>query len=96
METHRFNFVSNDNYKVDVQFYEGIPFIHVDVDKWSPSILKELYRVFNSLTESLKKLGCTEMRTITPNPKFVKLFGGETINKSDNSEVIKWDLIQSH
>ena len=92
METHRFKYIENDKYVLEVEFYNGIPFLHIEVMKWSPSVLKELYKVFRSLKESLIKLGCTQMRTISPNPKFVKLFGGETIEYFRNAEVIKWDL----
>jgi hypothetical protein len=94
VETHRFKYIENDKYIVEVEFLDKTPFLHVQVFKWSPSVLKELYKVFDRLKTSLVQLGCTHMQTISPNPKFVKLFGGHTVNYFENAEVIQWDLIQ--
>lgn len=94
METPRFKYIENDRYLLEVEFYETTPFLHIKVFKWSPSILKELYVVFDSLKTTLLKLGCTHMQTVSPNPKFVKLFGGETIDYFNNAEVVRWELKQ--
>lgn len=94
METQLFNFITTSDYSVDVQVVEGIPYLHVNVGNWKPSVLKDMYVMFNRLQCSLRNLGFTEMQTITPNPKFVKIFGGETIKTVNEYEVIKWDLTQ--
>ena len=92
METPRFKYIENEKYLFEVEFCEGTPFLHLQVYKWSPSVLKELYSAVKSLKEILRRLGCTKMRTITPNPKFAKLFGGECVDYFMNAEVIEWDL----
>lgn len=92
METPRFKYIENEKYLFEVEFYQGTPFIHLHVYKWSPSVLRELYSAVKSLKEILRRLGCTKAKAITPNPKFAKLFGGECVDYFMNSEVIEWDL----
>jgi hypothetical protein len=76
---------------------EDYVFLHCDVTNWSPSVLKRAYRVFGDFLNTMRKRGMTKAITITPNPRFAKLFGGETIevmkyNKKE-CEVIRWVLV---
>lgn len=70
--------------------------MHCDVFEWKLSTLKKIYREFASfLSMSEGKL----VYTISPNPRFVKMFGGETIsilNKDGKEyEVIIWEWTPS-
>lgn len=56
----------------------GMVFLHCDVRVWSLSVLKHLYSLFANLEDFFKEKGYKQMATLSPNPKFAKLFGGET------------------
>ena len=71
-------------------------YLHVQARKWSPSIAKHAYSVLHSLFEDMKDSGYQEAWSITPNPKFAKMFGAYTFTKfqyeNKQYEVVKWDL----
>jgi len=70
--------------------------LHCEVINWSPSILKRSYRVLGDFMNQKRKEGFAKMATITPNPKFAKLFGGTSVGEVDHNEmkyeVVVWDL----
>jgi len=70
--------------------------IHCDVQDWKPSILRKMYRVFNTFIEESKKLGIKQIISLSPNPKFAKLFGGvcvkSFVHNNVNMEVVLWEL----
>lgn len=86
-----------DSYFVELQIVADTAHLHVTVSKWTPSVLKQLYKVFAELKELLTNKGFSYMVTISPNPKFAKLFGGEVVEEKIIDgvyyEVIVWDLI---
>lgn len=70
--------------------------LHCKVSHWSPAKYKKMLKVFGQfLNESLGYLGYREVITVTPNPKFCKLFGGKTVNsftyEGKYYEVVRWD-----
>lgn len=75
---------------------EGLANLHCWVDKWSPRVLRNCYRSFVRAEEFLKESGFTRLVTVTPNPKFAKLFGGSVEHSFYHDgifhEVIIWDL----
>jgi hypothetical protein len=75
---------------------EGV-FLHCEVYNWKPSVLKKSYRVFGAFLNEAQELGIKKVVTITPNPKFAKLFGGEVVTKGyiDDvlHEVIQWVVV---
>jgi hypothetical protein len=86
----------DDNYKVEVELVGDSAFLHCFVTNWKPSVLRNMYFVFAMLQKTLKENGYTKMSTVSPNPRFAKLFGGETVNTLVHNdieyEVITWDL----
>lgn len=74
----------------------GIANLHCDVFKWTPRTLRKGYRAFAKAMKLLKSDGFRSVITITPNPKFALLFGGEVVNAAMIDgiyyEVIKWEL----
>lgn len=99
METQIRNmFYKDDDFNVETQIHGDCVFLHVHVDVWSLSVIKRMYRVYAELEDTCVKAGFSRMATITPNPKFVKLFGGRTIEtltiNNEHMEVIVWDLIR--
>jgi hypothetical protein len=70
--------------------------VHCDVNKWTPSVIKKGYRVLGDFMNTMRKQGLDTMVTITPNPKFAKLFGGRSIShiiyEEKEYEVVVWGL----
>lgn len=70
--------------------------LHCEVFNWSPSVLRKSYRVLGDFMNKKRKEGFEKMLTITPNPKFAKLFGGTSIGTIEHDgkeyEVVVWDL----
>lgn len=94
METDSFKTVvfSDDDFTFLYSEYEGNLFIHCRVNSWKPSVLKKMYDVFGSFVNTVNR----DFYTVTPNPKFAQLFGGEILYKIEQNgttyEVIKWEL----
>jgi hypothetical protein len=86
----------DENYRLEVELVGDIAVLHCSVITWKPSVLRNMYFVFAMLQKTLKEKGYVKMSTISPNPKFAKLFGGETVNTLVHNdieyEVITWDL----
>lgn len=97
METQlpKHTYYKDKDFVVQVQFYEGQLILHCEVLNWVPSTLRRCYSVFKSLLEEVKQFEIDRMITITPNPKFAKLFGGTTISEIEHDnikyEVIAWE-----
>jgi len=92
----RQTFYEDDNYKLLYQI--GVAgdtrefHVHCLVYDWKLSVLKDLYRKWAKLIEKAKSLGYETVYSISPNPKFCKLFGAESIGAYREHEVMKWDL----
>lgn len=98
METQlpKLTYYKDDDFILEIQIYEGQVLLHCEVDNWTPSSLRRGYSVFKSLLSEVKDLNVDRLVTITPNPKFAKLFGGTTISEFEHEnkihEVIIWEL----
>ncbi len=72
-------------------------FLHCEVYNWKPSVLKKAYKVFAAFLNEAEDLGITNIFTVTPNPKFAKLFGGRVVLQGYIDgvphEVISWEKI---
>jgi len=71
--------------------------LHVDAYNWNKSVLKEMREVFEEAKEGFHLEGFSKLYTVTPNPKFCKLFKGYTdLGVVDIDGVgynlITWDL----
>ena len=86
----------DDTCYVAVQVLEGVVNLHCEVYDWKPSVLKRLYSIFLEIKDYYAGEGFKYLSTVSPNPKFAKLFGGETINElvidGKEYEVIVWEL----
>lgn len=86
----------DEDFQIDVQPVNDVVHLHCYVFNWKPSVLKKIYSVFTYLKELFSVSGYAYMATITPNPKFAKLFGGEVIDEKmingKYHEVIVWEL----
>lgn len=70
--------------------------LHCTMYKWSPSVLKKCYMVFGDFLNTMRKEGFERVCTVTPNPKFSKLFNGKFIanytHEGEQYEVLVWEL----
>lgn len=91
-------FFENDDYTLEIEPFNNMIVLHCTVRKWTVSSLRHGYNKLGELMNTVSDLGYEQLITITPNPKFAKLFGGEVIDEFSHNnqkyEVVKWDLIQ--
>jgi hypothetical protein len=90
-------YYKDDNFTLEVEPIDGEYFLHCIVQEWNASVLRRMYKVFAVLLEEANQHGVERMYTVTPNPRFAKLFGGTTIGhvEIDNvlHEVIIWEKV---
>jgi hypothetical protein len=95
IDSSRIIFFSDKTFTFEYSEFGGLLFIHCNVSSWKLSVLKRMYKVFGEFVNTISG----EFYTITPNPRFAKLFGGEVVRTATLNgikyEVIKWELIQS-
>lgn len=91
-------YYKDDNFTLEYEIYNGDMLLHCQYDHWSPSALRRGYSVFADLMKNAYLKGYDRLMTVTPNPKFAKLFGGDTVEViaygGIEYEVIVWDLKQ--
>jgi hypothetical protein len=97
METPILNKYYEDEFlTLELERYDNQIYLHVQARKWSPAVAKQAYSVLHTLFEDMKDSGYKEAWSITPNPKFAKVFGATTIREfnyeNKQYEVVKWDL----
>lgn len=86
------------NALIQFEDLEGNRFVHITIDKLTPSVVRSLKGVWSSLEKKCIKDGFSFVRTYTQNKKFCKLatppFKEEGVvryNKKDY-EVLRWEL----
>ena len=94
----RQTFSSTDDYLIEVETTEEECHVHCLVYTWNKSVLNTLYREFVELRQHVREMGYDQMVSVSPNPKFCRLFGAESLgeyreNKEDY-EVMVWDLVR--
>ena len=78
-----------------VEKYDEV-FIHCDVFNWKISSLRKGIRVFAKMLNEFEGKGVPHLVTVTPNPKFVQLLGGQFVSTyvddGKEYEVYQWVL----
>lgn len=87
---------SDENFDVKVEEQEGIMFLHCDVENFNKSVLKQMKAVMEEIKVAAFCHGWDEIFSYTPNPKFAKMLGGESIDSfrtnNQDYEVMRWAL----
>lgn len=96
-ETQRRNsYYKDDNFSLEYEVFNGCLLLHCEVKTWNASVLRRCYSVFSDLQKNAFLKGYEKLITVTPNPKFAKLFNGTMVNEveygGEKYEVIEWDL----
>jgi len=91
-------FFESEDYKLEIEPFADMVFLHCVVHRWTVSSLKHGYAKFGELMNQMAQQGYPKLITITPNPKFAQLFAGDVVDKfsynNENYEVVEWDLTQ--
>ncbi len=95
-QSHKELFFENDDYTLEIERLDDAIGLHCVVRNWTKDSLRHGYTKFAELVNGATKAGYSHIFTITPNPKFAKLFGGETKYKlhydEKEYEVVVWEL----
>lgn len=84
-------FTETEDYKIEWHDAQGECHVHCLVYNWKPSILKKLYVEYAKLKSFLGSIGYEYFCSVTPNPKFCELFGGEFLGYYNGKEVMIWE-----
>lgn len=91
-------FYQDSDFNIGIEEYGNSLLLHCEVFNWKPSVLRRGYSQFARLEKYAKDKGYEKMFTVTPNPKFVNLLCGQTVNRFEYEgifyEVVIWDLKQ--
>lgn len=71
---------------------KGVKYLHCTTSVWSLSAYKKGKKLMEGFLNLCRKDGDKKVLSITPNPKFAKMFGGKTVGYIQHCEVIEWDL----
>ena len=89
-------YFKNEDFCVEFEFYNGGLLLHCTVERLTPRVLRLGYQVFANIGIEASDAGLKKMFTVTPNPRFVEMFGGTSVNKFTLNdieyEVMEWDL----
>lgn len=92
----KYLYYRDENCTVSIQPVNDVVHLHCIVVEWKLSTLKKLYIIFSQLQKDMAYYGFKYLVTVTPNPRFAKLFGGESIEEKEIDgvlhEVIVWEL----
>lgn len=87
-------YYKDDSFSFEYEIDDTIASLHCIVSKWSHTVLKNAYLAFGRFMNERERMGITKVITISPNPKFAKLFGGTTLNtlvlNGKETEIILW------
>lgn len=57
MDRQLIKIAEHENYNAHVELLDGLPFLHVDVSRWSKSTMKDLQDLFDRVLEKCEELG---------------------------------------
>ena len=98
MQQPRECFYEDEDFNIETNIYESFLVLHCTVTNWKPSVLRMGLLQFARLEQWAIDQGFERMITITPNPKFVEILGGQTVEEFEYEnkqyKVVVWDLKQ--
>ena len=93
METKTFeNWFEDEAITLHIQWVDGVPFVHLALRKWSPTIAYRLMDLKDKLCADLHKRGYNYLSAYNPTPdkkwyKLVRLFGFTNHYTYNNNDV---------
>ena len=83
-------FFQDDSVHIEWEAVEDQCHVHCLVYVWNKTVAKECYGHFVRLRSFIKGMGYGWFYSITPNPKFCEMYGGEHLSEQDGKEVMIW------
>jgi hypothetical protein len=83
-------FAKDDNFHIEIEEVGDQCHVHCTVVGWRKSVAYRGYLYFVELKAYIKSLGYECFYSITPNPKFCEMYGGQYIGEQDGKEVMIW------
>jgi hypothetical protein len=84
--------VDDEDMLFTIQWEHGVPFMHLDLRKWTPRVYKKCQKVLqtylNSVNNNVYAVGLLDKTKLY---KFCKLMGGVEIGKTDKSFIFIWE-----
>ena len=77
------NVITNDNYKVDMEFVKDVVFLHCSVYNHRVSVCKEIIDLFKTIKDWLRFGGVEWVYAYTQNSKFVKTLWKDSCKVSE-------------
>ena len=90
----RHTFSKTEDYHIEWEILGKDCHVHVQVYNWKKSVLKEGYAEFVRLKKFVRGMGYDYMVSASPNPKFCRLFGGVSVGRYREFEVMVWETAQ--
>lgn len=91
-----FTIADNDNFTAHVEVREEIPFLHVDIYKWTKSSMQEMQILFDAVVEKCEEHGATELAFYGPEAsvKLAKSFAPlDFVQEMDNGYYVGyWEV----
>ena len=90
-------YYQDNNFSVEYELAENILNLHCNVINFTTNVLRTMNYVFGKLMNEAREKGYEQLMTVTPNPRFAKLFAGkyqDTLvdDTGKEYEVYTWDL----
>lgn len=96
--SHKQVFYSDDNFSLQYEQWGESVLVHFYVNKVSHSEMRKWYKQAVAFEQFAISQGYENILTVSPNPRFVALFGGTEINtiqyEGKEYKVMIWDLKQ--
>jgi hypothetical protein len=84
--------VNDEDMQVNIQWEHGVPWIHIDIFKWTPRVyrkcLLKLNEFIDSVDQDVYAAGLLDNKQLY---KFCQLMGGVEIGKTDESFIFVWE-----
>lgn len=88
MSKHTFS--HTPNYHIEWEIIGDQCHVHCTVANWTKSVMARGYVEFVRLRDFIGEMGYDCFYSITPNPKFCEIFGGQYIGEQNGKEVMMW------
>lgn|SRR5690554_550577 len=82
----------DENYHMTYEEIDGQIFVHLEVEKVSKSVLKNIEQKWEDFKARLYYLGYEYIFTYTNDLRFPRMFGAKSIGKWNGKEVMVWEL----
>lgn len=94
----RKTYYRDENISLEYEISNGDVLVHSYVNKFSSAVFRKALETFAIFLNECQEAGVKRVFTVTPNPKYARLFGGVSVNSFEfigkEYEVIEWDLTQ--